>query len=84
MTLFRKRVSELEIEGLPPVLDEKGRPKSQTYQSESITVKAGDVTLTIALSKDKKSLEVIYLPKGKPHDHQTRSGVDGARLQVTL
>ena len=89
MTLFRQRVSSFQVAGLQPeapVFDKTGKPTSlPPLNGESITVKAGEVVLVIALSKDKKSIEVSYAPKkGKAHDSQIRSGRDGAVLQVTL
>jgi len=89
MTLFRQRVSSLQVEGLQaeiPIFNKDGdRCPVPPLAGEAITVKAGEVVLVITLSKDKKSVEVSYAPKvGKAHNHQTRSGRDGAVLQVTL
>ena len=90
MTLFRQRVSSLQVTGLQPeapVFDREGKPAPlPSLYGESITVKAGEVVLVISLSKDKKSIEVTYAPKkGRAHSHQTRSGGgDGLVLQVDL
>ena len=89
MTLFRQRVSSLQVEGPQaevPVFNKDGeRIPMPPLAGEQVIVKAGEVVLVVSLSKDKKSIEVTYAPKvGKAHDHQTQSGRDGAVLRVTL
>ncbi len=90
MTLFRQRVSSFQVVGLEPeapVFDKEGKPcPLPPLSSEAISIKAGEVVLVVSLSKDKKAIEVSYVPNkaGKAHDHQSRSGRDGAVLQVTL
>jgi len=90
MSLFRQRVSSFQVVGLEPespVFDKDGKPcPLPALASEAISIKAGEVVLVIALSKDKKSIEVKYVPNkvGKAHDSQTKAGRDGATLQVAL
>ncbi|HET6496286.1 MAG TPA: hypothetical protein VFH61_13080 [Thermoleophilia bacterium] len=75
MSLFSKRVSELELEGIEVHIEngndparhkapKSGEPTTTTLVvGREIAVKAGDKILKVGLSKDGKHLEIEYLVK---------------------
>ena len=62
MSLYTKRISELEVEAAN-LRDQKGEPIDSVVTGRVVRVLAGDKTLVISVSKDGKFLDVELFKK---------------------